>query len=200
MSEDFDEPTQEFTGVRINPRDCLNHLLLIWVIEYLPHKPTQFTRPDKPSDVIVVDVVDLDEVDPDTEAQGLLARHVWWRQAKLIQSLKTRIGGKPMLAYMGKGGASQGFNAPYVLNSATGEPAAVQRAKEWLARNPGFAPSQPFETVTVEPEVTTASDIPAPPQAAPTILERLAQGAQQGADRVMGRPPLPPQQQGPVPF
>src|SRR4029450_8189737 len=98
--EDFDEPSQEFTGVRINPRDALGHLLLIWVIEYLPHKPTQFTRPDKPSDVIVVDVGDLDEKAPDTGEKGLWARHVWWRQAKLIQSLKSRIGGKPMLAYM----------------------------------------------------------------------------------------------------
>ena len=74
---EFSEPGEEFTGVRINPRDCLDHLLLIWVIEYLPHKPTQFSRPDKPSDVIVVDVVDLDEKDPETDEVGLMARQGW---------------------------------------------------------------------------------------------------------------------------
>ena len=45
---DDNEMPEEFTGVRINPRDCVGHLLLIWVIDYLPHKPTQYTRPDKP--------------------------------------------------------------------------------------------------------------------------------------------------------
>jgi hypothetical protein len=195
--EDFDEPSQEFTGVRINPRDALGHLLLIWVIEYLPHKPTQFTRPDKPSDVIVVDVVDLDEKDPDTGEQGLLARHVWWRQAKLIQSLKSRIGGKPMLAYMAKGGASQGFNAPYVLNSATGEPAAVARAKEWMARNAAFVPSTPFEADSSQvSEVASSEQGPAEPPRQETLLERMARNAQEGANR-LPRPPAPQQEQAP---
>lgn len=193
MAEDFEEPAQEFTGVRINPRDCVGHLLLIWVIDYLAHKPTQFSRPDKPSDVIVVDVVDLDETDVETNEPGLLARHVWWRQAKLIQGLKGRIGSpNPFLAYMGKGGASTGFNAPFVLNSATGEPAAVQRAKEWRTRNPGFVPSAPMVQDNA-PETAPVS--PPPAQGSQTMLERLAAQAQQGAARL----PSPPHQ-GPIPF
>lgn len=184
MSDEFDEPTQEFTGVRINPRDCVGHLLLIWVVDYLAHKPTQFTRPDKPSDVIVVDVVDLDVQDPETEQLGLLARHVWWRQAKLIQSLRSRVGsGKPMLAYMAKGGASTGFNAPFILNSATDEPAAVQRAKEWIARNPNFTPSTPMQ-VDEEPGATSTPV----PLSQPSLVERMAAQAQRGADRL----PTPP--------
>lgn len=195
--EDFDEPSQEFTGVRINPKEALGHLLLIWVIEYLPHKPTQFTRPDKPSDVIVVDVVDLDERDPETGDPGLLGRHTWWRQAKLIQSLKGRIGSKPMLAYMAKGGASQGFNAPYVLNSATGEPAAVLRAKEWMTRNPGFQPSMPFESGMPETSQVADGEPVAEPSRQETLLERMARSAQEGADR-LSRPPTPPSE--PIPF
>jgi hypothetical protein len=205
--EDFtlaDDPPEEFTGVRINPRDAIGHLLLIWVIEYLPHKPTQFTRPDKPSDVIVVDVVDLDLIDPETEQPGLLARHTWWRQAKLIQKLKQMVGNPtPFLAYMGKGGASQGFNAPFVLNSAKREPAAEQRAREWYARNPGFQPSSPYDAdpVVMSPDAPAPPPMDTPPAAGGTLLEQLARSAQAGADRVMGRPPLPgPPSQGPVPF
>jgi hypothetical protein len=190
MVDEFDEPAvNEFSGVRINPRDVVGHLLLVWVIEYLPHKPTQFSRPDKPSDVIVVDVVDLDLPDPDTNQPGLLARHVWWRQAKLIQALRDRIGGKPMLAYMAKGGASAGFNAPFVLNSATKEPAAVRRAQEWMARNPTFAPSAAFQG-----DEGAAEPAPAQVQSTPTLLERMTNQSLAGAARL----PQPPQ--GPIPF
>lgn len=188
--EDFDEPAEGFAGTRINPRDVVGHLLMIWAIEYLPHKPTQYSRPDKPSDVIVVDVVDLDAPDPETNLPGLLARHVWWRQAKLIQALRDRIGSKPMLAYMAKGGASTGFNAPFVLSSATKEPAAVQRAQEWMARNPGFAPSTPFPSEEAQEPATPA----ATPTLAPTLVERMAAQSLRGAARL----PDPPQ--GTIPF
>lgn len=188
--EQFDEPAaQEFNGVRINPRDVVGHLLIVWAIEYLEHKPTQFSRPDKPSDVIVVDVVDLDLLDPEkNNLPGLLARHVWWRQAKLIQALRPRVGGKPLLAYMAKGGASTGFNAPFVLNSATGEPAAVQRASEWFRRNADFQPSQPFSLTD------GVGEVPAQPTSEPTLLERMTQQAIRGAARL----PDPPQ--GSIPF
>lgn len=188
---DDSEMPEEFTGVRINPRDCVGHLLLIWVIDYLPHKPTQFSRPDKPSDVIVVDVVDLDVVDPETGQPGLLARHTWWRQAKLIQKLKTKVGSpNPWLAYMAKGGASTGFNAPFVLNGASSEPAAKQRAVEWMTRNPGFTPSVPFvEGVESQPQPQVEGSPPPPPTRAPSILEqmagqRLVSQGQAGADRL----------------
>lgn len=196
---EFSEPGEEFTGVRINPRDCLDHLLLIWVIEYLPHKPTQFSRPDKPSDVIVVDVVDLDEKDPETDEVGLMARHVWWRQAKLIQSLRPRVGSaNPLLARMGKGGASQGYNAPFVLNSESKNPAAQKRALDWYSRNPSFQPSAPF----VSDEDFVADPTPGTTQAAEpvdrneTLLERMARQAQEGARRL----PPPPAGQGKIPF
>lgn len=189
---EFLEPGEDFSGLRINPRDVLNHLLLIWVVEYLPHKPTQFSRPDKPSDVIVVDVVDLDDQDPDTGQPGLLARHVWWRQARLIQKLKGQVGNpNPLLARIGKGSAAQGYNAPFVLNSASKDAAAQQQAMEWFARNPGFTPSVPFEP--------SGTDLPV--QGEPrqeTLVERMARQSLEGAAR-LPRPPAPPNQ-GPIPF
>lgn len=204
---DDKEMPEEFTGVRINPRDCVGHLLLIWVIDYLPHKPTQFSRPDKPSDVIVVDVVDLDAIDPETDQPGLLARHTWWRQAKLIQKLKPKVGSpNPWLARMAKGGASTGFNAPFVLNGAADEPGAKQRAIEWAQRNPGFTPSAPFVEFggdgQSQPQVETAVT-PPPVTRQPSILEqiagqRLMDQGQRGADRLGHL--QPPQGGQPPPF
>lgn len=184
--DDKDMP-EEFTGVRINPRDCVGHLLLIWVIDYLEHKPTQFSRPDKPSDVIVVDVVDLDAIDPESNQPGLLARHTWWRQAKLIQKLKTKVGNpSPYLCRMAKGGASTGFNAPFILNGAADEPGAKQRAIEWRQRNPGFQPSVPFGE---QDNIVTAPAVSTPQPVEQSILARLASQAQAGAARL----PRPPQ-------
>ena len=206
MVEEFEEPGAPFTGARINPRDAVGHLLLVWVIEYLPHKPTQYTRPDKPSDVIVVDVVDLDEVDPDTGESGLLARHTWWRQAKLIQALKPRVGSyAPLLARIAKGSGTQGYNAPFILNSATKEPGAKEKAQEWLTRHPEFIPSTPIETMpeaqglNPNPQVeaeTSPGVAEAPRPVQETLLERMARQAQEGKARL----PAPPQSQGPIPF
>jgi hypothetical protein len=190
-----DEMLEDFTGVRINPRDVVGHLLLIWVIDYLPHKPTQFSRPDKPSDVIVVDVVDLDAIDPETNQPGLLARHTWWRQARLIQKLKPKVGTPhPWIARMAKGGASTGYNAPFVLNGAAEEPGAKERAREWASRNVGFQPSTPFQGLGDSPSPHSQPQVET---SAPTILEQLAAQGQRGADRMgqMGRP-----QSGSPPF
>lgn len=189
------EMPEEFTGVRINPRDVVGHLLLVWVIDYLAHKPTQYTRPDKPSDVIVVDCVDLDVLDPETQLPGLLARHTWWRQAKLIQKLKPKVGNpNPYLCRMAKGGAGTGFNAPFILNGAADEAGAKERATEWAARNQGFKPSTPFVESGQEapnPQPQVKSSVPPP---APSILQQIAGQAQRGADRIsqMGQPPAPP--------
>lgn len=202
MSTDtFSEPTPEFEGVRINPRDVVGHLLMVWAVEYIAHRPTQFTRPDKPSDVIVVDCVDLDVTDPDTGGPGYLARKVWWRQAKLIQTLKLLVGNpQPVLARMGKGGASQGFNAPFILNTATSDQSAVERARKWLAANPSFKPSNPgeFPDMTDATWVPSGDQVPAPePTRQETMLERLARQAREGAARL---PPPPPSAQSDIPF
>lgn len=202
----FDEP-DEVGGVKLYPKDALNHLLIVWAVDYIAHSPTQFSRPDKPSDVVVVDVVDLDQVDPETMQAGLLARRVWWRQAQLIASLKKKVGsGTPLLARMGKGTATQGM-PPYVLNSMTSDPQCVARANAWFAANPGFTPSEAMPTTPAAPDVgedasftptvgvTTAShpgiNVPAGHQEIlrETTLEAMARRAQ-----------LPPPQPEQPPF
>lgn len=63
----------------------------------------------------------------------------------LVGSLKGRVGQK-VLATVGKGVAKPGQNAPWILNDASGDPAAAQRATAYLAAwNSGqfSAPEQP---------------------------------------------------------
>jgi hypothetical protein len=141
-------------GQSLYPDKLLGHLLLVWAIDYIPHSPTQFTRPDKPSDVIVVDVVDLDTGDVGVQS--------WWRQSRLIRDLKGRVGKKnPILVAMTKGIASPGSQAPYEMTSMSDNPAAVTKANAWFQNNPGFTPSflvptytPPVPPVTPEPRDT----------------------------------------------
>ena len=205
----FAEP-EETGGIRLNPRDIVNHLLLVWVIDYIAHSPTQFSRPDKPSDVIIVDAVDLDQVD-ENGAVGLVARKCWWRQAQLIQALRGKIGGKdPLLVRMAKGGATMGRNAPFVLASMTADPQCVGRAGQWMKLNPGFTPSSPGVQPPVPQELADPwassnpadqsawpqqdrSNLPPPRPVTPaeeTVLERMARSSV----------PRGAQDQGPIPF
>lgn len=148
----FDEP-DEFGGIRLNPKDILNHLLLVWATDYIAHSPTIHTRPDRPSDVIVVDCVDLDQTDPETGQPGLLGRRCWWRQAQLIQSLRGKIGKPdPMLARMGKDVGKPGFAAPFKLFSATADGPSVQRATAWIESHREFVPSSVGPPPRAEPQ------------------------------------------------
>lgn len=210
----FDDPDETGSGgTRLNPRDIVNHLLLVWAVDYIPHSPTQFSRPDKPSDVIVVDVVDLDQVD-ENGVPGLCARKTWWRQAQLIQALKNKIGNprdKAILARMMRGGATMGRNAPYQLTSMTADPMCVNRANQWLQINPDFQPSQPgahppapmsppMAPYPVDPgqydHYPPQHTLPPPtPQGRPvtpaeqTILERLARQSVDPTRGFQGEPP-----------
>jgi hypothetical protein len=191
----FAEP-EETGGNRCYPKDVVNHLLLVWAIDYIEHSPTQFSRPDKPSDVIIVDAVDLDQVDEDTGQPGRLARKAWWRQARLIQSLKPNLKqADPMLVRMAKGLGSKGMNAPFELVSQTGDPACVNRAQAWFAVNSDFTPSLPgmstpymgpsqFDDPGDQPEWST-------PRQEETVLERMARQASQQSPSLPPRRPIP---------
>jgi hypothetical protein len=197
----FSEP-EEVGGIRLNPRDLVGHLLLLWAIDYVAHSPTQYSRPDKPSDVIIVDVVDLDQADENGQP-GLLARKAWWRQAQLIQALRPKIGGRdPLLVRMGRGGATMGRNAPFVLTSMTADQGCVQRATFWLSQNAEFCPSTPkpdLDAATGPGPIRSAEPPPghwaADPQSVPqqplppsrppaqeTLLERMAREHAVGTD------------------
>lgn len=184
----IDEPDQ-VGGVRLNPKMVLNHLVIVWAINYIPHSPTKYSKPDQPSDVIVVDCVDLDQVDPETGQPGLVARNSWWRQARLIQMLKPKIGNRnPVLLKITQG---TGANAAYVGESQTGDPMAMARCNQWFQRNPGFVPSTPLAPRNaLEEEVAEvatfhqgAATAPPPPATLPeSPLEREAREAQERAN------------------
>ena len=191
----FAEP-EEAGGNRCYPKDVVNHLLLVWAIDYIAHSPTQFSRPDKPSDVIIVDCVDLDQVDENSGQPGLLARKAWWRQSRLIQSLKPRLGNTdPMLVRMSKGLGSKGMNAPFELISQTGDPGCVNRAQAWFTLNGDFKPSVAGERFDPGPEQSEE-----PPAWASgreeTVLERMARQASQQSPSL---PPRQPEQRYQVP-
>lgn len=188
---------QEF--VRLNPKDLLGHLLLVWVLDYIPESPTKFTKPGDPCDVIVVDAVDLNQADPATGKPGLVGRSCWWRQAQLIRDLKDSIGKpNPKLARMQQGVATKGL-PPYVLVDALGDPSAVAFATAWMRENPDFKP-QPRERVS---EVTI-SQAPRPPESELERMARLASQPQPDAYNKGGAPvyygtDLPPAKLPPAP-
>lgn len=146
---EFDEVEQPQMGPRIYPKDAVNHLVMVWAIDYVAHSPTRFndgSDPKKPADAIVVDVVDLDQIGEDRQL-GMLARTSWWRQARLIQTLRPRIGKpRPLLARIVKEVAAMGATSAFTLVDMSTDERARAMANQWWAAHPGFEPSKPFGT------------------------------------------------------
>lgn len=198
MVDEWDEPGQGM-GDRINPRDILNHLLIIWVVDYIAHSPTRFTVQGKASDVIVVDIVDLDQAD-ERGFQGLLARKVWWRQARLIASLKGKVGTR-MLSRMSQGTGSSGFNAPFELISMLSDSGCKARAEQWIKAHPEFVPSTAGVremNADLDGRIAAAKQQTVVPETVQdkTYLEKLAEQAARGSERLAQpstfTPPPPP--------
>jgi hypothetical protein len=194
MPLSLDEP-DETGGARLYPKEIVNHLLLVWAIEYIEHSPTKFTKYDDegkattPCDAVIVDVVDLDQYDDNGEA-GLLARKTWWRQGRLIGMLKPRVGKpNPILVRMQRGGAAQGQSAPFEIVSMSADPASVARANKWYAANPSFTPSAVYvddrvkqEEPAVQQPLPMERMIPLPPERpTETPLEAAARSSLAGA-------------------
>lgn len=141
MDQMFDD--EAATG-RLNPADCVGHLLMVWAVNYIDHSPTKFSVPGKNSDVVVVDVVDLDQADHDGY-QGPIFRNVWWRNGRLIAFMKSRIGRpKPVLARMAVGVNTMG-KPPFELELMTHDTDCVERAAAWFVGHPDFRPGAPRE-------------------------------------------------------
>lgn len=199
--EDFEKGT-----ATVKPSDLIGHLLLVWATDYIEHSPTKFTVEGKKSDVLIVDIVDLSQPDPDTGQLGMVSRECWWRQGRLIGDLKKRIGNpNPVLVTMGRGVGSMGGgpNAPYELTSMSGDPRAVALANAWFQSNPTFSPSKPKPQGTrQDPE---ADQGPMPAWAQPVAVPLVADPGQpawlppadswpQPAAPVQPAPPRPPTQ------
>ena len=184
----IDEPEEINTGVKAYPKDIVNHTLLVWAVDYIPHSPTQFndgTDPKKPCDVVVVDLVDLDQLDEDSGQLGQVSRGTWWRQGRLIQRLKPRVGKpNPLIGRMTKG---LGPNGAFELMDLSADPKALARANAWWNANGGFTPSTPNGS-NPEPQVEVQVSAQSNPPPAPSPLE-------QQANQSLGRPITPHEQE-----
>lgn len=136
--DEWGQPT-EVGGEFIKPKDLRNHLLIVFPIGYVPHIQTRFSSPDKKSDAITVDVIDLDEKD-EYGNPGKVYRNSNWMQSQLIVGLRSLIGSKA-LGRIDLGMSRNGMNAPWVFNSAADDPTARERAAEWLRQHPLFQPT-----------------------------------------------------------
>jgi hypothetical protein len=175
----IDEPDEINTGSKIYPKDIINHTVLVWATDYIAHSPTQYndgSDPKKPCDVVVVDVVDLDQLDADTGVPGLVARGSWWRQGRLIQRLRPRVGKpNPLLGRIVKG---LGPNGAFELMDLSADQKALARANAWWAATGGIIPSgQENEPAPAEVRVS-AQTYPTPD---PSPLEAAA-------NQSLGRP------------
>lgn len=139
MSEDEWGTVDSGNGEFAKPDAVNGHLLIVYPIGYIPHIQTAHSRPDKLSDAIRVDVIDLDDVD-ESGAPGKVYRGTNWMQSVLISKLRPEIGRK-VLAVMGKGVGKKGFHPPWVLTDMAQDQAARERATAWLAAHPSFTPS-----------------------------------------------------------
>lgn len=152
--DDFANPA-DTGGEFVNPRQLDGHLLIVFPLGYVPFIQTKFSRPDKPSDGIAVDVVDLDDKD-DHGMPGKVYRNCNWMQAQLIASLKSLVGQK-VLGRIGLGVARNGMNPPWVLIPMSDDPAARERASAWVHANQNFVPTtftlraQAEQTYTQQP-------------------------------------------------
>lgn len=179
MSMFDDEPSNVGTE-RLTPAECLGHLLMVWATGYIEDSPTKFSTTGKQSDVIVVDVVDLDLADEDGY-QGKVFRGSWWRNGRLIGDLKPRIGReKPYLARMIQGEATMGF-PPYELQLAAGDSDAVGRASAWLEAHPDFRPTASYKRAAPTEVVTPSAPV-----------ARLKSALELAAERAASRPVPPP--------
>lgn len=168
MGWEFEELDTD-SGDRLNPKDCVGHLLIVWAINYIEDSPTKFSVQGKQSDVIVVDVVDLDVPD-EFGYQGKVFRKCWWRQSRLIALLKGRIGRGPALAWMDKGVATMGF-PPFILTEAKHDAEANKRAQAWFQAHPDFTPGS--VTIVARPVTPEAKVEEAAPRQE-SMLERMA--------------------------
>lgn len=163
----IDEPEEINTGAKLYPKDIINHTLLVWAVDYIPHSPTQFndgSDPKKPCDVVVVDVVDLDQLGEDG-GLGLVARGCWWRQGKLIQRLKPRVGKpNPLLGRMGKG---LGANGAFELIDLSADEKSLARARAWWQQSGGLVPSTPYQEPSVPAPVAVSAQTNPTPEPSP---------------------------------
>lgn len=163
------------------PADVNGHLLIVKPIDYKAEVQTAFGA----TEAISSDVVDLDSVDPAT-GEPVVYRGTLWFNVALINALRPEIGGL-VLARMGQGTAKPGQSAPWLLEDATGDSGAVDKATSWMNRHPQFqglaapaaAPTTPVQAPAAA--ATPAGINPTTGEITPELAALLAQLQQKQA-------------------
>lgn len=104
----------------VRPSDFNGHLLVIEVHKFKANFDTAYG----PKDAIEVTVHDIDD--------EVTFQNALWFSTVLVSTLKASIGNM-VLAWMTQGVGRPGQQPPWVLKDATGDPAAVDRAQNYLA-------------------------------------------------------------------
>src|ERR1700675_4321869 len=99
----FQQPSQ---GDRVNIADLVGSLVLIWARDYREN----ITTPYGESDAIAADIHALDGAKGGEKFENTLIF-----QRALIGSLRSAVGGEPVLARIGQGTAKPGQSPPFIL-------------------------------------------------------------------------------------
>lgn len=197
----FSKPVQAPAGDRANAGTLVNKLLIVVPVQvktaFFAPRP-EVKNPDDttkeaakgPADAVEVNLVDLDDRDAFGQP-GKTYIGVMWGNKVLLAGLARQIG-EPVLARMGHGVARAGNAAPLVLNDASEDPGAVQRANEFAARRPNWQ----LEPSADNAPVAQAAAQPAQQQYAPPApVQQYAQPPMPGMGVPVGNPYAQPAQQ-----
>jgi hypothetical protein len=113
-------------GSVLKPAEIEGHLLVVEPVEYIESMATAMGT----SDAVRCIVHDLTTKTTYSE--------VLWFSSVLVGSLRSRIGAK-VLGVMARGIAKPGQSAPWLLQDASGEAAAVDAARAYLSGAPAAA-------------------------------------------------------------
>lgn len=134
----FSAPSSSTESVKV--ADLAGFLLIIEPIEYKVGIQTVHGE----TDAIEVNLVDLDS--------NKTYNNVLFFNVALKNALKAKVGQK-VLARIGQGVAKPGKSAPWILNDATGDAAAVAKANAFIGGANTPAPAVVSDIVGITPEV-----------------------------------------------
>jgi hypothetical protein len=134
----FSAPSSSTESVKV--ADLAGFLLIIEPIEYKVGIQTVHGE----TDAIEVNLVDLDN--------NKTYNNVLFFNVALKNALKAKVGQK-VLARIGQGVAKPGKSAPWILNDATGDVAAVAKANAFIGGANTPAPQVVSDIVGITPEV-----------------------------------------------
>ena len=162
----FNQPSAG--GDRVDMKDLVGSLVLIWVKEVRENVPTPYGE----SDAVACDIHVLDGLKGGEKFENTLLF-----QRALIGSLRNFTGGEPVLGRVSTGVAKPGQSAPYILSDFTEQDAAL--ATGYIQRmKPAFqAPSGNGTTAAAAPVVpagTTVDISSLPPEVQALILAKTS--------------------------